>query len=1086
VPNYGEQDLFDINNGRTSVYDITSLGSAGLKLIVVRQTFAKGAGWGTSYLFSNNENGTLSKPFSASKIETDQQISVTQEDGSEVYSNILIRTRSNLVTATIDLNGNITLNKAPSVFYSNIVVHAVYRIGSNEKCSDYKIEDVVTPQEVEITQDAVDVEYSGLVAETNVSDAIDALKTEIGNFSANHNSLSGLNDGEYQHLSTAEKESVVFIEETVDITTGAPDAGKVVKLNIDGMLDNSMLKTVLDVVNVIRVSATGGAQFTTPYDAIESAKLLATASNPYCIVIEPGVYVCPTLTLTPGIHVIGRSQEATILESDGSGNLFECETTTSISFLTIRNVATGYVAVNMVNIGSFVVFHKVTFVDVATAIKVSCDSSVSYAGVYLEYCDTTQDDTTSVGFDFYCEAGGYLYVSVQDTYVYGSDTAGTNLPIGFKLSGSGIDATLNTCSCIGYAIDTSSVGIQIDDGAKVKLLNVEVEVFNTALYNPASSPVNIMANGIAIVNCNNDIVIDQHNTNAIINGTLDLNKCSVEITNITVSILANNPTIGSFSTSFVGDVYSGNKVSALAEVTSLWTESSTMGLLKGGLLTKDPTPGNELRILVQAGFGYVKSNDDLRLIKLEWDNTFIDLSGPDNQWIYFNNSGTLLPSLNRPDNETNIVLGRVLTSPTEIYIILQIPTLSHHTANKLSEFARDVFGPIFEVGGTVGENATPNKLDVLSGEYYFGENKFKFDDAFAITFDDLYHTAGFPDFVATDIVDDTQYDNGTNLVALTPGYYTKHSLYINYDKVESKFLLVHGTANADTIDAVRLLPSPAKQNWFVNSIAHLADIIVKDSNGIIEISDQRPIPSFVSDVEASVITSHSSLSNLGADDHTQYLLVDGSRAMTNDLDMNNNSLDNVLDINGVDISAHGSRHGSAGADAIPAGIVSDITALGNTASAGTSNAFALADHKHTHGNVSGAGATTMHIPSQVGMVSPAIVVATSPSVTVNSTSFTFVNGMTITPGVAGTYAITFSSNGNCNIASTEGEYTICKNGTPIASSTRKFRSVNQTTLYTQIVDTSNGTDIYTVQMRVSSANGSVTIPGNRSLLSMGI
>lgn len=52
------------------------------------------------------------------------------------------------------------------------------------------------------------------------------------------------------------------------------------------------------------------------------------------------------------------------------------------------------------------------------------------------------------------------------------------------------------------------------------------------------------------------------------------------------------------------------------------------------------------------------------------------------------------------------------------------------------------------------------------------------------------------------------------------------------------------------------------------------------------------------------VTDHGNLSGLADDDHTQYLLVDGTRVMASGLDMGGYSISNVDLIDGVDISAH--------------------------------------------------------------------------------------------------------------------------------------------------------------------------------------
>ena len=61
---------------------------------------------------------------------------------------------------------------------------------------------------------------------------------------------------------------------------------------------------------------------------------------------------------------------------------------------------------------------------------------------------------------------------------------------------------------------------------------------------------------------------------------------------------------------------------------------------------------------------------------------------------------------------------------------------------------------------------------------------------------------------------------------------------------------------------------------------------------------------------------HGALLGLGDDDHPQYLLVNGTRAMTGDLDMGTNDITNVGLVDGVDVSAHAARHIQGGADEI--------------------------------------------------------------------------------------------------------------------------------------------------------------------------
>jgi hypothetical protein len=73
--------------------------------------------------------------------------------------------------------------------------------------------------------------------------------------------------------------------------------------------------------------------------------------------------------------------------------------------------------------------------------------------------------------------------------------------------------------------------------------------------------------------------------------------------------------------------------------------------------------------------------------------------------------------------------------------------------------------------------------------------------------------------------------------------------------------------------------------------------------------------------EFTLSGAHSDLTGLGADDHTQYLLVNGTRAMSAALDMGGFAITNVGNVDGVDVSAHAGRHVAGGADEIDGDIV---------------------------------------------------------------------------------------------------------------------------------------------------------------------
>ena len=93
-------------------------------------------------------------------------------------------------------------------------------------------------------------------------------------------------------------------------------------------------------------------------------------------------------------------------------------------------------------------------------------------------------------------------------------------------------------------------------------------------------------------------------------------------------------------------------------------------------------------------------------------------------------------------------------------------------------------------------------------------------------------------------------------------------------------------------------------------------------------------------------TSHSSLLNLAADDHVQYLLVNGTRAMTAALNMGTFAITNVGTVDGVTVSAHASRHLPGGVDALATAAAGAIS-VGDAAAIGVATSFARSDHKHS-------------------------------------------------------------------------------------------------------------------------------------------
>lgn len=107
-------------------------------------------------------------------------------------------------------------------------------------------------------------------------------------------------------------------------------------------------------------------------------------------------------------------------------------------------------------------------------------------------------------------------------------------------------------------------------------------------------------------------------------------------------------------------------------------------------------------------------------------------------------------------------------------------------------------------------------------------------------------------------------------------------------------------------------------------------------------------------------------------DYTQFLLLDGTRAMIGALNMGGQQITNVGNVDGVDISAHAARHLPGGSDALT---VATPVALGDSLGIGSLASFSRSDHVHTHGNRPGGSLHALATTSVAGFMSGAQVTA---------------------------------------------------------------------------------------------------------------
>lgn len=168
-------------------------------------------------------------------------------------------------------------------------------------------------------------------------------------------------------------------------------------------------------------------------------------------------------------------------------------------------------------------------------------------------------------------------------------------------------------------------------------------------------------------------------------------------------------------------------------------------------------------------------------------------------------------------------------------------------------------------------------------------------------------------------------------------------------------------------------------------------------------------------LETHINSSWQSLAH--SSDLSAFLLINGSRAMTGNLNLATNNIVNVGTVNGVRVESHAARHAPGGSDALTTASAVGLT-LSSTNTEGSTSAFARADHTHSITGVQPLNSNLTALGSQTlngFYVRTSATTATTTSITGTSNTIGVMNGS----GVAGPPTITIVNNpvipGNASI-----------------------------------------------------------------------
>lgn len=679
-----------------------------------------------------------------------------------------------------------------------------------------------------------------------------------------------------------------------------------------------------------------------------------SATNRYLILIGPGTYTEDTLTMKPHVFLVGH-ERATIIEPDDvNKDVIVAVDDASISNLVLRGATgTGAALISMSTSAVGSEFNAENIIFRSGYHFVKMDSTGGQSKIILKDCSPGFASEPTKPFVIEGTGTGQLRVN---NFVW--TNSNSNVAIDDFVFATGANNSVNLIDFI-IILDqgSGSNGVRANTGSTLFLDNVHFEGFDTSLFseNVGAGPRIVSTGFIALASTNFDINIVNPNTTGGINGTATESKISIDPNaNLSLSLVDPDPSVSN-GLLVLGDIIQADRFDRTLNLSKLGRSASTMGRFEGGELSDD----GGLNVRVAAGNGFLIEPSDNFVKEIFWNEVVLTINSQSSVYIFVDTDSVVSQSTSLPSLSKTIILGLVSTLDTTIHFIQRVQMNIAQFGNRVSAFQREAFGPVFSQGSIVSENSiTARELDVTGGDYWFGVNQFQPTGGSSIQFDQFSREAisGFNIVSGVTVVTNSEWDDGSGtLASLDTSKFAKHSLYLLGEGSDEAYFLVISQQQFDTLVEAESGDIPTPPTSFKDAVVLIASIIVQQGQtNLISILDNRPVLGFKAPgVSASAV--HGNLLGLTQDDHPQYLLEDGSRSLSGNLNIGGNNIVSVGTVDGVQVSNHSARHNPGGADSLSTASAVELT--DSTNAEGNATSFARSNHTHAHGDRSGG---TLH------------------------------------------------------------------------------------------------------------------------------
>jgi len=700
-------------------------------------------------------------------------------------------------------------------------------------------------------------------------------------------------------------------------------------------------------INRFKVSTSEPADYFTIKEAVDAAVAAgASNSNWWLIEVFPGSYTELPTTVPSGIMITNSNGERSglidIVASNPNENLYSMSggTLSGLNLSGVTDSAKALVRIATPNTASSVLSCSVD--SCSTGIFVGGGSvgiirwlgvSVTFAGQEITNAVVAVDGSGTQAFVQQC------FMSVPTAVLGGFSDNPIETAIKCTDQAS-VRAVANTFTIAAKNTDQST--IYVDDSAGALIQSSCFIDSNCCLRVGSTGTSTIVAMGNCLTNATTNFEILSATGTIFCQGSVDAIKPSIVAGGLLTGTLEDRSVQ---ETVLIGNAtyqYPNSGVGRRTEIGQFFHDGQSTGLTGGGAVTD----GGGLTVDIAAGTGWVNRISPIDLAAVSWSGDSVLLTASQLNWVYYDGENEVLAASISEPGDTAIKLAQVATSGAGVRFIHAVYTTVDEVTRRMHDYLLSTRKFALNSGLALSQGTDATKIQVDAGSYYRTTELLSYvgsgGDA---TFSYFYGADGVTEITSQTALNLTQWDDSGSLTTMTDGYYRTDTAFLTSD---GRISLILGDEEFETSDEAEVASVATPPTFIAESACKLANIVVLKASGIDSIVDVRPDPNAATAVSAGGgggVTDHGLLSGLGDDDHTQYLLTAGSRAMSGSLNMGANNITNVGTVDGIDVTAHAARHAPGAADALTTAAPIAVT-VGSAAAEGVAASLARSDHQH--------------------------------------------------------------------------------------------------------------------------------------------